>query len=227
MTIDVETDYLNKVTSEHRQKPKYIAMLTAVLQPLCEVQDFENDLSMQYDLDVAVGKQLDVVGQWIGLSRDVTSLIPDVYFSFDTPGLGFDQGVWFGPGSPTTGLIQLPDDSYRLLLKARAVNNAWNGSIPQAYEIWDQLFDGTGISVFIIDNGDLTMDLGIATAEPLSALNQALFQGGYLDLRPAGVLINQYIIVTGLGLIFALDAPPPPAYAGLDVGYWASILPPI
>ncbi|MGC7970039.1 DUF2612 domain-containing protein, partial [Salmonella enterica] len=72
-------------------------------------------LPFDFDLDQAIGVQLDAVGEWVGISRNITVPLAGVYFSFDIAGLGFDQGVWKGPFDPDTGLTTLDDDTYRLL----------------------------------------------------------------------------------------------------------------
>src|ERR1039458_1627914 len=134
------TYYLRLVTSEHIDKPNFIATLTAVLQPLADVQVRLAGMPGIFDLDVAVGDQEDKTGQWVGISRELQEPLTGVYFSLDTVGLGFDQGTWKGPFDPSTYLTALPDDAYRLLLRAKILNNKWDGTIPGAYAAWAELF---------------------------------------------------------------------------------------
>jgi hypothetical protein len=145
-----------------------------------------------------------------------------VYFAWDTSGLGWDQGVWYQTGNPVDNIVSLPDQQYRLLLKAVAAANSWDGTIPDAYRIWGILFAGTGYGILIIDNQDMSMDLGLYGHIP-DVVTTALLEGGYLDLRPEGVRIAHYILPTGDGPLFGLDIENV-AISGLDVGSWASIV---
>lgn len=219
VTGDVQP-YLDLFTSEYNQQPNLIAAASVILQPLADVQAVMALMPLSYDLDVAVGAQLDAVGVWIGATRYLTTPLTGVYFSLDTVGQGFDQGTWFGPFDPTEGVLTLPDDGYRTLLRATIAANHWDGTIPDAYAVWDKVFPD-GPAVFIIDNQDMTMYYGLADYSG-SAVTKALFMDGYLDLRPDGVLIKGYIIPSGPLPFFALDLDTA-LFGGFDVGSWATI----
>jgi hypothetical protein len=186
--ISVWTD---RVTSQHRDKPKFMASLTAVLQPLADMRDLVMGLPASFDLDTAVGAQLDVVGLWVGVGRALAIPITDVFFAFDTAGVGWDEGSWWSPGDDTTHLYNLPDDQYRTLLRAKIVANHWDGTIPGAYTTWDTLFSGTGYSIKITDLGGMQMNYELTGSTP-DVVTKALFTGGYLDIKPAGVQVAAY-----------------------------------
>lgn len=213
------TPYTNLVTSEHADKPNFIATLSVLVQSLADTSAALGTSATAYDLDQAVGVQLDVIGQWIGRSRQLSVPITGVYFSLDTSGLGLDQGTIQGPFDPSTGLVSLPDDSYRTLLKAKILANSWDGTIPNAYDAYALLFPTQPFRILIQDHGDMTMTL-IMVGTPLDAVTQALFTQGLLSLRPAGVLENFTIVNS---IIFGLDIEND-ALSGLDVGTWATFL---
>lgn len=185
--------YLDLITSEHRDKPLYVAVLTTFLQGLADLQITLASMPAKFDLDLAVGDQLDKVGEWIGFSRNVNVALTGVYFELDNAALGLDFGSMQGPGDPDSGLVVLPDDAYRTLLRAKVAANHWDGSIPGAYAAWDLAFAGTGFSIKIHDKQNMHMDYELTGPVP-DALTLALFTGGFLDLRPAGVLIDTYIV---------------------------------
>lgn len=223
MSGDV-TPYLGLVTSEHQGKPNFTATVTTSVQPFADSQDVLASMPALYDLDLAVGAQLDTVGLWIGRTRFLSVPLTNVYFSFDTTGLGFDQGTLFGPFDPTTGLVALPGANYRILLRAVAAANQWDGTIPGAYTIWNTLFAGTGFGILIFDNEDMTMDLALTGPLP-DAVTLALFAGGYLSLKPGGVRINNFITPT------VPDAPyfgfdlENSGISGFDVGAFGALTP--
>lgn len=221
MTADI-TSYLNLITSEHRDKPNFIATVSAAVQPVADLIETVKAFNQYYDLDVAVGQQLDVCGEWIGRTRFLTIPLVGVYFSLDTVGVGLDEGTWLGPFDPTSGLVALPDDAYRTYLRAVIQANKWDGTIPGAYLAWDALFAGTGFDVIIQDNQDMTMDYGLIGPAP-NAVTLALFTGGYLSLKPDGVRVNFLEPSVPSTPFFGLDVENLDI-AGLDVGSWSTIL---
>jgi hypothetical protein len=65
-------DYLSLVTSQHKHRPRFMAVMEALLTPLCEVDDLLQSMRTAFDLDSAVGVQLDKTGEWIGRSRNLS-----------------------------------------------------------------------------------------------------------------------------------------------------------
>jgi hypothetical protein len=200
------TPYTSLITSKHNQKPKFMDMVANVAQPFADNVAVVQSLYQKFDIDVAVGDQLDKVGEWIGASRQISVPLTGVYFSLDDPLLGFDQGVWFNSFNPVSGVTFLDDEGYRTLLRARIANNRWSGSIEDAYAIWDTAFAGTGVGILIQDYGNMHMLMALTGAIP-NAVTLALFRGGYLNIKPAGVKIDGYLTPS------VDDAP----YFGFDV----------
>lgn len=216
--------YLDRITSAHNQKPKFMATVAALVQPLADITGAEATMFRAFDLDFAVGKQLDAVGEWVGLSRNIAVPILGVYFSFDDASLGFDLGVWKGPFDPDSGITALPDESYRTLLRAKIALNSWDGTIPQSNEIWAKVFAGTGIKVYTIDYGNMTMGTVLGGTTTPDALTRALFSQAYLQLKPEGVrhLGAGYITVLGAPA-FGFDVQTA-AVGGFDRGAWVAPL---
>ena len=213
------TPYINLLTSEHNQKPNFVASVTASVQPFADALAVLSTFPALFDIDTAVGSQLDVVGEWIGASRELAIPLTGVYFSFDTAGLGFDQGAWLGPYNNSSYLLSLPDDTYRILLYAKIANNQWGGTVPSAYAALAPAFPGN--QVIIQDNGDMTMLLGV-TGAALNAVTTALLQNGYLDIKPVGVRITNYVTQNVSAPFFGLDAETS-GVSGFDVGGWATL----
>ena len=208
-------DYLNLVTGEHRTRPNFIAVLSAILQPFVDEIAVLESIPGKYDVDVASGRQLDVVGQWVNLGRNLNEPIAGVYFSLDDAALGLDAGFLKGKEDPAEGVIALDDPTYRLMLYAQIAANYWDGSLQQAQRILAEIFAGQPlIHIFIQDNADMSIDIGISGGTP-SALFQALITSGYFRVKGAGVRINSVFI--NPGPFFGLDTE---NYniSGLDVG---------
>ena len=127
--------YLGLVTSEHRNRPRFMATVAAVTDPLCGLQELLETMRAAFDVDSAVGGQLDRTGEWIGRSRHLRLELDDVYFEWGREAVGWARGSWKGLYDPETGMVRLPDETYRLLLKAKIGANRWDGTVPGAYEV--------------------------------------------------------------------------------------------
>lgn len=189
-------DYLSRITLEHDTAPKYMAMLSIYAQWAVDRRTLLAAVPGLYDIDVAVGQQLDVDGQWIGFSRYLPVPIEGVYFSFNIAGVGFNEGVWKGPFDPSEGLTRLDDATYRLMLYLLISANHWNGTFEQAQQLLrDFIQQSPGTLLFLQDNFDMTMTIAIAGVIP-STLFVALLASGYSRLRPAAVGSN--VVVTSV-----------------------------
>lgn len=207
--------YTGLITSQHANKPKFMAMVAGVAQPFVDLQAVLANIPVSYDLDNAIGDQLDVVGEWVGISRNISTPLA-VYFSLDTSGLGFDQGSWQGPYDPSTGLISLDDDTYRLLIRAKIGANSWDGTLGTSAAILNGIFGGDTY-VFMQDNGDMTITFGMAGKTP-SAVFMALLSHGYIPLKPSTVHVNAYLKSSVSGTpLFGFDVENQ-YISGFDVG---------
>lgn len=213
------TDYTSLITSEHSSKPRFSAMVAAVAQCFVDQINVLQSIPAAFDLDSAVGVQLDAVGLWAGITRQVKTPL-SVYFSFDTANLGFDQGSWQGPFDPSTGLTSLDDATFRTLIRAKIAANSWDGTIPGAASAYANLFNGSGSYIFIQDNMNMTMTVGVSGKIP-SAVLRALFAGNYLHLKPEGVRVD-YVVVPSVDStsLFGFDVSNQ-YLAGFDTGSWA------
>lgn len=212
-------EYLNLITSEHRNKEKFEATVEVAVSPFSKLQSILFTLPADFDIDQSIGVQLDADGEWIGRSRRIDVPLVGVYFTFDdTASDGWDSGVWKGPFDPDSGLVSLPDDAYRTLLKAKIAANSWDGTIPGAYAIWATVF--TNSYLVMQDNQDMSMVIGIA-GQPLSIVEQALLTQGYIPLKPEGVRIQYYAVAPSTGTLFTWDVTESAALAGWESGQWA------
>ena len=216
------SQYTDLITSEHNKRPKFMAVVETLAEPMVDLQNVLSAMPGKFDLDNAVGDQLDTIGLWVGISRDVPVPLTSVYFSLDIDGLGFDQGSWKGPFDPDAGLTRLDDDTYRLVIRAKIGANHWDGTLESSKAILDSIFGG-GTFVFIQDNQDMSMTIGIAGVIP-SAVFLAVLANGFIPLKPEGVRINIVIVTTVDGApMFGFDMSNN-LVAGFDTGAWGTSL---
>lgn len=217
--------YLDLITSQHKHKPKFTATVSATAEFYAYLQSVLASMVEKFDVDVAVGEQLDIIGKWVGASRFIRSPLVGIYFEWGSASVGWSSGIWQGDFSPTSGLTSLPDDIYRTLIKAKIAANAWDGTIPRAYEIWETLFPNN--TVIIQDNQNMTIILAVVGA-PLDALTQALLTGGYIPLKPEGVGVQFYAVPVDENPLFVWGNSGVPGLetAGWGNGSWANLLEP-
>lgn len=184
--------YLSMVTSQHQDKPKFLAWLSAPLALVDDVAMLVDVFNSSFDIDLAIGTQLDVVGQILGVSRMVNF-------------------------QPTGGASPYLDDTlYRLVLRAKILQNQWDGTIAQLYSLWGTIFSD---AIFILqDNQDMSLNvlvIGLSTQ-----MEKDLTTNGYIIPRPEGVSME-----------FSYSSNPFFAYGventdfkGYGEGYWAQYL---
>lgn len=121
------SDYISLIPSANRNKPKFVAMISLLVSWSVDTQALLGNFAALFNLDLAVGQQLDFIGLWVGITR----------------------------GASGSDLV-LDDQTYRTLLKAVIAINHWNGTVPGIYAIWDTVFDNS-ITVLVQDNQDMSM----------------------------------------------------------------------
>lgn len=182
--------YTELITNYHATKPKFLDHIDLSTRPLIDITTATRGLVSAFDIDTAVGVQLDILGLWIGRSRIVSQPISGVYFSLDIDGLGFDQGVWQGPYDPDSGYTTLSDETYRIILKAKIAINNWDGRNDSLPPILDAALEGSGLKMQIVDNQDMTISIWVFPETDISNVSLELIAAirqGYLTVKAAGV----------------------------------------
>lgn len=217
------SDYLSLIPANNAKQPKFVATVAVNVAVQLRVQELLDQMDVLFDLSTPpVGDQLDIIGQWVGVSRVIKTPITNVFFTWDaTAALGWDSGTWQPSGDPGQ-VTALPDDAYLILILAKIAANIWDGTTPGAYKVWDELLAGTGITILIQDNQNMTYQMGIV-GDTIPALTLALITGGYINLRPEGIKITDYFV--GSAPFFAWDADSP-TLQGWGTGKWATEMAP-
>lgn len=208
-------DYSSLIVSQH-QKPKFTALVKLLTDAISSNTALINSFPSLFDIDDAVGHQLDAVGKWIGLTRVLAPSIDNVYFALDDSTLGFDVGYWkdlYAAGGTTV----LPDSEYRSILRAKIALNRYDGDLPDAIAAIQTALPNNG--VIIQDNQDMSMVLGITGV--VTPLTQALITRGYYNVRPAGVQLFTQTTTVFFG--FDMNTT---SVRGFGAGSWGSTVVP-
>ncbi|EFH3309055.1 TPA: DUF2612 domain-containing protein [Escherichia coli] len=214
--------YTGLITNGHATKPRFVDHVDLSTRPLVDVSATVQGLVDAFCPDNAVGVQLDIVGLWIGLSRIVREPITGVYFCWDTSELGWDQGVWQGLYDPDDGYTLLSDEAYRLILRARIAINSWDGHNDSLPEILEMATAGSGLSMQIVDNQDMTISVWIFPERDVGEISReilAVIRMGYLTVKAAGVYTAGIEIPSEGNRFFGFDLDNE-YFGGFDEGAW-------
>lgn len=182
--------YVDLFTGEYQNSPKLLAFAEQTYQLFRDVQDALENLDPAFDLDLAVGVQLDVLGEIVGVPREV-------------------------PFQPSYGVSPiLEDETYRVLLKATIGRNHWLGAQTSLEPLWANIFPDSIIAIH--DNHYMDMDVFLEFPS-LSSIFLDLIEHGYIVPRPEGVLQRVYEIPPKPLFGFDYDDP---YVSGFDKGNW-------
>lgn len=184
--------YLNMVTSQHQNKPKLTAWLSAQLSSIDDVSSLADVFNDSFDLELAAGSQLDILGIILGIDRMVKF-------------------------QPTGGASPLLDDiMYRLILKAKILQNQWDGTVGQLYEMWSKVFTN---AIFILQDGQ-NMAISVLVIGLSSQMEKDLTTNGYILPKPQGVSVS-FSYSDNPFFAYGLDTTD---FKGYSAGYWAQML---
>ena len=154
--------YLDLVTSEHRTKPKYTAWLEVLLTPFVEAINLNDEIKKAFDLNTAVGVQLDILGKILVQPRMMD----------------------FQPTDGSSPLLN--DDNYRIILKAKVVKNQWKGTINNFYNFWKVLFKKSLSNIYLIDTQNMEPVVVIWSSQVTPIIEDFLVHGLIVP-KPAGL----------------------------------------
>lgn len=199
---DLETSieyYKDLLLYQYINQPKARETIGLLVQQAL-VDLLPKELNLAFDLDTAVGSQLDILGEYIGFDRVVNSTIVRDYFTFDDYEAPLTSGA-FGFTDYTvpaqnisasmyryvfysTGNNTLEDSEYRILLKLKA---ALNSSFNSIYDINTLLGYYFGTGIFCADQLDMSL-MYFVTPE-LSRIVTIAYNENLLP-KPMGVRIG-------------------------------------
>lgn len=190
--------YVARLASQYRlqtKAPAHVGLFAK--QMLADALAME--ISPAFNIDTAAGEQLDIIGKYVGVDRDVQVADTRPYFGFVTADYptepqnpnGFviaasltinANGVWYETEFTNQSVSQLSDYQYRQLIKIKIATNSSDNTMASLQALIATFFDG---QLQVRDNKDMTMAYfyGLAIQLPLSVLQT------YLP-RPMGVGIT-------------------------------------
>lgn len=216
--------YKRLVSSEYRHSPRFTAMVQKLLSYGLEIDDSINNMIVAFEVDNASTAQLDILGQIVGVSRQLNfeisvasisdvicpspaemasgKVYPIIYTP--TPDKLASTPMLTGYPPAEMGVDNLLDDEvFRLMIKARIIQNTWKGTIGELYDLWDAVM-GANKKLSIEDLQD--MSYNIVLQGDYTQLEEELIIHAYVIPKPEGVRINVLTFVSTDGLpLFSYD----------------------
>lgn len=194
--------YVNLLIIQYHNLPNAQGMIQTFISSMIQ-NGIALDVQDAYDVNTAVGVQLDVLGKYENINRFYQGQIFDNYFallpysagSVPSGALGFSKytnfippaGAWLDYADILSTTLALSDDDFRILLKLRIIQNNMNfsrGAIDNA------MFQTFGLNLIPDSIGNMIMDY--FTTEENAAIFQVALQQGVLP-KPMGVWLRYLI----------------------------------
>ena len=215
----LENYYANLLIIQYHDKPKAIATVKALVDILMPINSNTGNLLITdvrdaFNVDTAVGEQLDWIGQWVGIDRLYSGInLSNTSFIFFDADLGnnnilhrgyldllaenpADAGTWLDISDLSTITNSLNDDDFRKLVKLKILENnmnfSWASLVNAIYSVF-------GNSVYIDTNG--AMHMAYFVPENLTSLLTAMVTKKILP-RPLGVTISGLVPILDEGKYF-------------------------
>lgn len=155
--------YADLLILQYKTQPKARATISALTDKVI-ANGLILDVINGFNLETAVGKQLDILGKYIGLSRNVKEKV----------------------SSPAT--VILTDDQYRLLLKLKLVCNTSYSATSQIRNALFQIFPN---DIRVFDNR--TMEMEYQLSEMFNGLENVIIAEELLPF-PMGLGFNVIVV---------------------------------
>lgn len=220
--------YIQLLIKQYWRSPKARADIALRLGTLAPIADVLLGLADAFDVDQAVGRQLDIIGRIVGLVRRYRTQRLRQFFGFSNNprSLGFghrfdsmwDGGPLMRRGGDNYEWQNMPDDEFRRIVKAKiAANNTKSTMVDPIgrLSVQDVVLAATDGMGYVVDNQDMTMALIISPQFPADVL-WFLLQKDLLA-RPLGLWWR--IIQAEPGQFFGFSSNP--NAKGFGVGTWA------
>lgn len=187
------TYYSNLLIAQYRNAPKMVATVKLLAnQSLCD--GLPQQLQTCFDLDTAVGNQLTILGEIVGVPRNIFGLdLANTFFNFNSYTSPTTSAIGFGSytNSPySTSLFRNYFDSATYILTDFQMQQLillkilYNNTFSSTKNIIDGLWELFGSSVQFVDNKDMTVTYNVQ--EPYHTVF-TVAQYLNLLLRPMGV----------------------------------------
>lgn len=196
--IDLIKYYTDLIILQYTGQPKAQATVQAIAQTLT-IYEIIRAVENAYDVDTALGPQLDILGKYVGVSRTVIGTVfTRTYFGYtlygtSPPYAGISGYSVYGVTPPDVqfrtyqesnqSIYTLTDNELRTVLKIKIVLNYFQSSLKDADDNLPNYFNGRAIITDLMD-----MRVSYIFEDSVKRLVSIAISEGLL-IRPTGVSI--------------------------------------
>jgi hypothetical protein len=197
------SEYRNLIIKQYWDKPKARAEIEFLAGTYNRTYDWLESFLTEFDVDLATGDRLEIIGRVVGVKRSVPFVIEKIAFGFDenTNSRGFDD-KFAGPIANSAPFqdkferayttLQLDDNDYRFFIKAKIAKNSGSSFMVSDVKVSLQDVISTLFErlAYVVDNKDMSLTLYLSPSIDLERVRSVQSLG--LLPKPQGV---KYYIV--------------------------------
>lgn len=182
----------DRIYAQYRNKPKAVAWYEITRRLAAQLADPVDAVRVMYNIDTAVGEQLNIIGRIVVADRGFVGqieLFPGLFAESDGAEFGDSENAIFA--APYVDQDQqMSDDLYRLVIKSKIIKNTSSATIEEILQGCNfllpnadfvRLTDGENMSFSVEFYGNIT------ELERWALLNTRLLP------KPQGVLFNGFL----------------------------------
>lgn len=187
----------NRMYAQYADKPKAVAWYNITPNMAQPLSDTFDAVRMSYDIDTAVGAQLDVIGRIVVIDRGFESFVvfdPDTYFggSGDACQFGGIDSQFESVGEVLSQ--EVSDAIFRVLIRAKIAKNNNDATLDGIASALSFITESSPIR--IVDNENMTMSVSFGSE--LTDIERFVFNTFDVVPRPQGVRFLGYVEETAI-----------------------------
>lgn len=181
----------DRIYAQYRTKPKAVAWYQITRKLAAELEDPATAVRVMYDIDAAVGEQLNIIGRIVVVDRTFTgevALNPGLFAEPDGAEFGDEETVFAALFVDQDN--QMSDDLYRLVIKSKIIKNNSDATIESILYGMNFLLPNADV-LRVTDGEDMSFSVefygNITDLERWALLNAKLVP------KPQGVRFNGFL----------------------------------
>lgn len=191
--VEEHSDAPSRIYAQYRNKPKAVAWYKICLQLAYTLNNAAQAVRIMYDINVAKGEQLDVIGRIVVMPRNFTgfiSLNPALCAELENDPAFFGDDTAMSSALSIDQDSQMSDDLYRIAIKSKIIKNNSNATIEDILHGMNFLLPNADV-LRVTDNEDMSFSIefygNISELERWALLNASLVP------KPQGVRFNGFL----------------------------------
>jgi hypothetical protein len=181
----------DRIYAQYRTKPKAVAWYQITRKLAAELEDPATAVRIMYNIDTAVGEQLNIIGRIVVIDRTFTgevALNPGLFAEPDGAEFGDTEAVFAALYVDQDG--QMSDDLYRLVIKSKIIKNNSDATIESI--LYGMNFLLPNADVLRVTDGE-NMSFSVEFYGNITNLERWALLNVQLVPKPQGVMFNGFL----------------------------------